>query len=460
MRISFIEARSPGLHIFSKFRIPRLGAVLLATILRDEGHETRVFIEDMAEPDWSYIERSDLLCVSTITSTAPRAYELSLRAKKTGIPVVLGGAHPSFMPEEALRYADYVVRQEGDESLPEIIKYLESGRPALSGIEGISYKVGSTVHNNPPRPFFDRMDHLPMPDFSLVHGWKPTNIYPVSTSRGCPFECRFCSVIRMFGRRYRFRSVEATLKDLRALSGMKGTIFFVDDNFAANKHRTKEILKNMLAEGIRLKWSAQVRTDVAKDRELLRLMADSGCVTTYIGFESINPKTLELYNKKQDLDEIRTCIREVKAHGIEIHGMFVLGADTDDIATIKNTAGFAARAGIDTVQFMMLTPLPGTPVYAELLAAGRLLHKNWLKYDAHHAVFRPALMGPDALHLETLKAMGRFYSWGYILKHLNKLDLFHAAVGLYGKNAVRRALKEAKGYLAEVLPKEPFPART
>jgi len=459
MRISFVEARSPGLHIFSKFRIPRLGAVLLATILRDMGHETRVFIEDTTEPDWSYIENSDLLCVSTITSTAPRAYELALKAKEAGIPVVMGGAHPSFMPEEALIYSDYVVRQEGDESLPELVRHLETGRPALSDIGGISYKIGREVRNNPAREFLNRLDELPMPDFSLVHGWKPTDIYPVSTSRGCPFECRFCSVISMFGRRYRFRSVEATLKDLRSLSGTKTCIFFVDDNFAANKTRIKEVLKSVIAEKMKLKWSAQVRTDVASDRGLLRLMADSGCTTTYIGFESINPRTLEAYNKKQDLEEIKTCIREVKAHDIEIHGMFVLGADTDDVDTIKRTADFAARAGIDTVQFMMLTPLPGTPVFKELLSAGRLLHKNWLQYDAHHAVFRPALMGPDTLHIETLKAMGRFYSWGYILKHLHRLDLFHAAVGLYGRNAVRKALKEAGSYLAEVLQNQPAPAQ-
>jgi radical SAM superfamily enzyme YgiQ (UPF0313 family) len=458
MRISFIEARSPGLHIYSKFPIPRLGAVLLSTILKEEGHDTRVYLEDTADPDWSAIGRSDVLCISTITSTAPRAYELALRAKKTGMPVIMGGAHPSFMPEEALRYADYVVRQEGDESLPKLIRHLETGSPALQDIGGISYKIGSTVRNNPPRPYITNLDALPMPDFSLVHGWKPTSIYPVSTSRGCPFDCRFCSVIKMFGRGYRFRSVETTMADLRSLSGMKTSIFFVDDNFTSNKARSKEMMRAMIAEKIKLTWSAQVRTDVAKDKELLKLMVDSGCTTIYVGFESINPKTLEVYNKKQDLESIKNCIHEVKAHGIDVHGMFVLGADTDDIGTIKSTGSFAARAGIDTVQFMMLTPLPGTPVFDDLLKAGRLLHTKWQKYDAHHVVFRPALMRPEALHVETLKAMGRFYSWGYILRSLNKLDLYHAAVGLYGKNAIRKALKEARSYLAEIMPGEPVQA--
>ncbi|MBF0459218.1 MAG: radical SAM protein [Nitrospirae bacterium] len=449
-RVSFIEAKSPGNHIFSKFPIPRVGTILLSTILRDRGYEVKAFIEDVGRPDWEYIESSDIVCISTITSTAPRAYKIAERVKAKGIPVVIGGAHTTFLPEEALAYVDYVLRGEADHSITALFDYLDLGRPSISTIKGLSYKdaAGNFLHN----PDSDRvmeLDNLPIPDVKLVQEWDRMKIYPISTSRGCPFNCKFCSVIRVFGRQYRFCSVGHALKEIKdACANSKENIFFVDDNFSANKKRTKELLNAIIAEKIKPSWSAQVRTDVAKDEELLRLFADSGCHMVYIGFESINPVTLESYNKGQSLDEIVRCIKAVKGHGIDIHGMFVLGADTDNVDTIRKTADFAIDLGIDTIQFMILTPLPGTPFFFEMQESGRLLHTDWSKYDAHHVIYKPTLMNPQTLHMETFKAMGRFYSWKYIAKHVAKLDFFHVAVGFYGKRAVRQALDEAKEYFA------------
>ncbi len=450
-RVSFIEAGSPGLHIFSRFPIPRLGAVLLSTILRERGYEVKAFIEDVAEPDWSFIESSDLVCISTITSTATRAYKMGKRLKALGIPVIMGGAHPTFLPDEALEYADFIIRGEGEHSLVELLEHMRKGTPALTAIKGLSYRDrdGRNVHN-PSREFIKDLDNLPEPDFSLVHKWNVSNTYPVTTSRGCPYNCTFCSVIRMFGRSYRFKSVETTLKELKYVASVsKATKFIVDDNFAADKNRTKEILRGMIAEGIKTRWSAQVRTDVARDPELLRLMADSGCHTLYIGFESINPETLKAYKKKQDREDIISCIREVGDHGIHIHGMFVLGADTDDVETIRGTADFATGLGIDTIQFLILTPLPGTPLFHDMTQSGRLLHTDWSKYDVQHVVFRPRLMSPATLQFETFRAMARFYSWKYILGHLARLDFHYAAIGIFGKTAVHRSLKASSAYLHE-----------
>jgi len=229
----------------------------------------------------------------------------------------------------------------------------------------------------------------------------------------------------------------------------KATKFIVDDNFTADKKRTKDILRGMIAAGIKTRWSAQVRTDVARDPELLRLMADSGCHTLYIGFESINAGTLESYNKKQGLEDIISCIRSVKDHGIHIHGMFVLGADTDDVETIRRTADFATGQGIDTVQFLILTPLPGTPLFHDMTEGRRLLHTDWSKYDVQHVVFEPRLMSPATLQIETFMAMARFYSWRYILGHLARLDLHYVAIGIFGKTAVRKSLNASYAYLQE-----------
>ena len=445
--IYFIETKSPGVHIFSRTPLPRLGTILLATILKNRGYNTKVFIEDIAKLDWEQLEDVDIICLSSITSTAPRAHQLAKKFSDKGVPVVMGGPHSTFMPEESLLYADYVVRGEGEETIVELIEYLESGKP-LNTIKGLSYRTDEhSIIHNPDREFISDLDSSPIPDFNLVYNWDRSKITPIATSRGCPFACRFCSVIQMFGRKYRFKSIGRVIEEIKAVASSTKHIFFIDDNFAANKKRTKELLQAVLDNDIKIEWSAQVRADIAMDAELIELMKATGCFNVYIGFESINPKTLALFNKKQGVEDNDSCIRLLKKHSIGIHGMYVLGSDTDDIQTIRDTQRYAKKLDIESIQFMMLTPLPGTPVFEEFRNQGRLLHTDWSKYDAHHAVFEPKLMTAFELHIETLKAMARFYSWGTILRNLRRFDFFYSFIGLYGKRAAKKSLSGRKKYL-------------
>ncbi|MEK7238298.1 MAG: radical SAM protein, partial [Nitrospirota bacterium] len=446
--IYFIETKSPGVHIFSRTPLPRLGTILLATILKNRGYNTKVFIEDIAKPDWGLLEDADIICLSSITSTAPRAYQLAKRFRDKGVPVVMGGPHSTFMPEESLLYVDYVVRGEGEETIIELIEYLESGKP-LNTIKGLSYRTDEySIIHNPDRELVSDLDASPVPDFNLVYNWdRKAKIIPIATSRGCPFACRFCSVIPMFGRKYRFKSIDRVIEEIKAVASSTEHIFFIDDNFAADKKRTKALLQAILDNNIKIEWSAQMRTDIARDPELIKLMAKTGCFSVFIGFESINPETLALYNKSQKVEDIDGCIKALKRHSIHIHGMFVLGSDTDDIQTIRDTQRYAKKLDIESIQFMMLTPLPGTPVFEEFRNQGRLLHTDWSKYDAHHAVFEPKLMTAFELHIETLKAMARFYSWGAILRNLWKFDFFYSFIGLYGKRAAKKSLSNRKKYL-------------
>jgi radical SAM superfamily enzyme YgiQ (UPF0313 family) len=463
-RISFIEVKSPHAYIFRRHPIPRVGAILLATILKGMGFDTRVFVEDVSAIDWNYVERSDLVCISTITSTAARAYEIGDRLMSRGMPVAMGGAHPTFMADEALQHADYVVRGEGETPLAMLVSYLEKGTPALSSIDGLSYRDGAgqthaagvqppvgSIHHNPPSEPLKNLAELPAPDFRLVHGWSNANIHPVSTTRGCAFNCRFCLVGGMFGRRYRFRPEEAVVEELARITAVsRSPVFFVDDNFAANLRRTKNILRGIASLPRKPWWSAMTRPDVARDEELMSLMAASGRVTLCIGFESINPETLKAYNKKQDVADNVHAIRALKAHGIKVHGMFVFGADTDTVDTIRRTVDFAADSGIDSVQFMNLTPLPGTKLFDEFKQAGRLLHTDWDKYDIHHVVFTPSAMSAETLHMETLLAMQKFYSWQYIARNLIEGEFFYAAFGIISKNSVKKAMGEGQDYLREI----------
>lgn len=422
---------------------------MLSTILKNKGYNSKVFIEDISEPDWSTLKDADLIGISSITSTAPRAFQLAKRFNSMGIPVVMGGPHSTFLPEESLKYADYVVRGEGEESIVELIEHLESGIP-LNDVKGISYREGETFIHNPSSPLIQDLDAAPIPDFDLVHNWRGKTSVPISTSRGCPFGCRFCVVIQMFGRKYRFKSIDRVIEEIREVASKGNHVFFVDDNFAADRERTNTLLKRLIAEGIKIEWSAQIRPDAARDTELVNLMAQAGCFIVYVGFESINPQTLSLYNKKQSVDDIVECIKNFKNASINIHGMFILGGDSDDIKTIRSTQKFAKRLDIDSVQFLMLTPIPGTPLFEELLQQGRIIHTDWSKYDGHHAVFEPRLMTAFELHTETIKAMAKFYSWGTILKNLLHRDLFYCFVTLYGKRSIKKVKTPSKEYLREL----------
>src|SRR4030065_2596818 len=163
--IYFIETKSPGVHIFSRTPLPRLGAILLATILKNRGYNTKVFIEDIAKPDWGLLEDADIICLSSMTSAAPRAYQLAKRFRDKGVPVVMGGPHSTFLPEESLLYADYVVRGEGEETIVELIEHLESGLP-LDKVKGLSFVTngGSIVHNT-ERGLVNDLNEAPVPAF-------------------------------------------------------------------------------------------------------------------------------------------------------------------------------------------------------------------------------------------------------------------------------------------------------
>jgi len=446
-KVIFIEARAPGAHIYSIYVMPRLGSLILGTILKEKGYDVEVYLEDLSSPSFDQIQKADIVCISTITVTAPRAYIIADKARKAGKTVIIGGPHVTFLPDEALEHSDYVVRGEGDISFPKLIEAIENNEKPY-GINGISFSDNGQIIHNPPQDFIWNLDEIPIPDYSLLKGWgRKNSITSVATSRGCPFGCKFCSVITMFGTKYRFNSIDRVIEEIKIHQKSGRTIFFCDDNFAANPKRTRELLERMLKENIKVQFSAQVRTDITKDEELVKLLAKAGCYTVFVGFESINPETLKLYDKKQSLDDIKRSIRVFKESGIHIHGMFVLGSDADDIETLRETAKFAKAMDIDSVQFMMLVPLPGTEVYYSLESQNRLLHKDWSKYNAHYAVFEPKLMTPHELQSETYRAMRKFYSWKSIFIRLFKLDFQWVFIKLYGKYQLNHSTKLLNTYV-------------
>jgi hypothetical protein len=247
----------------------------------------------------------------------------------------------------------------------------------------------------------------------------------------------------MYGHAFRTHSIDRVLQELELHKGNLYT-FFADDIFTANKKRVKELLRGMITRGLTPQWGAQVRTETVDDPELLQLMRDSNCFNVYVGFESINPRTLKLFQKKQDLAKIERSIERFHAHKIRIHGMFVVGSDEDDVETLDATAAFARKHDIDSIQFMILTPIPGSPDWDTLYAKGDkyVINRNWSFYDGHHVVHQPRRMSPYELQMGAIRAMEKFYSWGGIMQKLGKRDIYYATIRYWGKKMLREWWKD------------------
>ncbi len=443
-KIVFVEPSSTHLHIYSKVTIPRLGSVLLGTIMRDLGYEVKVYIEDIAPVDMDEVLSADLVGISALTSTAPPSYSLSKKVREAGIPTVLGGSHVTFLTDEALQYGDYVVRGEGEFAIVELVEALEKGK-GFEKIENLSYWDGGKVVHNPERPKMDDLDVTPIPDYSLIEGWKSGGNVSIATSRGCPFPCTFCSVPAIHGSSFRTHSIDRTIEELRVHKDAE-YIFFADDIFNANPKRMKTLLQRMIDEGLTTQWGAQIRTEAANDPELLEMMRASNCFNVYVGFESINPKTLKLFNKKQDLAKIERSIEQFHKHKIRIHGMFVVGSDEDDVETIHATTDFAKSRDIESVQFLIMTPTPGSPDWNNVFERGDkyIISDDWSLFDGHHTVHQPKRMTPYELQIAAYQAMDNFYSWGGIIKKVLQGDVWTAGIRLYGKRLMKDWWKDER----------------
>ncbi len=430
-RIIFYEPVPRGSYNLRRFALPRLGSLILGTILKKAGYDVSVYVEDICPPTTQELLEADLVGLSPLTPSAPRAYEVAQELRGRGVRVVFGGPHVTFLPNEALQYSDYVFRGEADNVILQLVKAIETGE-GLEEVPGLSFRwKDEIVHNRPAEPVMD-LDALPDPDFSLLKGglsW----IAPVSTSRGCPHDCTFCSVTRMFGRRYRFRAPERVLDELETIDFSKRRVIFCDDHFAADKHRLRTLLQGMLTRNLDFGWSAQARVDIGKHEDILGLMKRAGCRTLYVGLESVNPDTLKAYHKGQTLSQIEHSIRAIHRHDLRIYGMFIFGADSDTIETVRATLQFAMENRIDTIQLSILTPLPGTACYKELDEQGRIISKDWSLYNLHNAVFEPARMNRADLLAEVYRALRKFYSIPRIIGDILRFRFFEARAKAYNR---------------------------
>ncbi len=378
------------------FRLPCLSLLKVAA-LTPAGWE--VTILDEATQPIDFDQSADLVGITAMTCTAPRAYEIADRFRREDIPVVMGGMHPSSLPDEALNHADSVVIGEAEGIWPQVLADVERGelQPVYRHTDG------------PPS-----LDRLPAPNWELYRGRGCLPVHFVETTRGCPLDCEFCAVTSFFGGRYRGRPLQdvlAELRNRRPFPGfvLKNLVFFVDDNIVGNRAYARELL-HALAE-LKIQWLGHASVNLASDPEILKLCRRSGCLGVLIGFETLSPETMQSIGKKSRLRmEYLDAIQKIHDHGIGIDGSFVFGFDTDDEGVFDRTLDFVTRAKIEIPYFSILTPYPGTRLHERLAREQRILHRDWSLYDTSHVVIQPRRLTTDQLQEGYLRVFREAYS--------------------------------------------------
>jgi radical SAM superfamily enzyme YgiQ (UPF0313 family) len=348
-------------------------------------------------------EEADLVGITSFTTNINRAYEIADIYKQRKIKVIIGGIHASMLPDEALRFADAVAVGEAESVWPKVIVDFENNH--LSNLY-----VGSKVNLDQSR-ILPRRDLLDSRYF-----W-----HSVQTSRGCPFNCHFCSVSRYLGKEFRQRDINQVLVELAQLKGK--FIAFVDDNLVGyspnSKHRAANLFKGMVEQELDQKWWMQTSINAADDENVIELAAQAGCLFAFIGFETINKDTLKDMKKgvniKMGVENYKKVVGVFHRYGIAVYGAFIIGCDYESPAYYKELAEFLVHSGIDIIQLTLLTPLPGTELMETLQNDGRIIYhdypQDWDKYRFSYMVHRPHEVQPKTIYIGNNYVKKRIYSF-------------------------------------------------
>ncbi len=368
------------------------GPLILGAILKKRGHDVKVYEELYQNLKPENFKDADVIGIYTMSSNATRAYELAdIIRNEYKKRVIIGGIHASGIPEEVIKHADQVIVGEAEAIIANVV-------------EGNSRE--KIIHAQP----VDNLDEIPFPDYSLLK--TPCKCANVMTSRGCPYNCSFCTTTRMFSP-YRQRTPENVIEELKMYKklGFK-YMNFEDDNFTANKKRAKEILRKMIDKKLIFKETFFFgRTDLADDEELLALLRDAHLNRVLIGIESLNQKSLDYINKKQNIADIERAGKMLSKYKIKLIASVVLGLRYDTKKDIRNSVEFASKVNAYQLQPAVLTPYPGTPLYDQFKKENRIIIKDWQYYDMVNVVFKPYNMSPWELQVEFFNALKNFYSF-------------------------------------------------
>ena len=423
MKVLFVSPGWPRGRLWGElgFKFPSLSLAVLAAATPPEW-EVALCDENIETLDYSI--DADLVAITAMTPQAPRAYEIAAGFRAAGKTVVMGGFHASNLPDEALSHVDSVVVGEGDLIWPQLLD--DFSRKQLKP----SYR--STL-------LLD-MTAIPVARREIFRDKRYLLKNTLQTTRGCPFDCEFCSVTAFYGRKYRERPVELVLAELETLRKDGSFAFFVDDNLVANRTYALALFRGM--QGMGLKWLSHAPIDFAADPELIRAAGESGCVGMFVGFESLNQEILKAIGKVTNRSHLyQDYARAFRDNGIGILGSFVLGCDGDTPDSFPKLLRFCEEAQLEAAIFPVLTPYPGTRVRKRLEAEGRITSNAWQDYDMEHVTFAPQGMSSQELQAGYDWLNSSFYSFSSMFRRIFRL---HRSLQVFGpmnfgfRSAIRR----------------------
>lgn len=362
------------------------------------GTTLRIVDEQVEGIPWD--ERFDLVGITAMTAAAPRAYAIADRFRFMGIPVILGGMHPTFMPDEALQHADAVCAGEAEEIWPRIVEDARAGR--LHGI-----------YQAPAPAQLSKLKPLPRKLLSSRHY---ATLQAVQATRGCPHRCAFCSVSAFHEGSFRMRPIERVVEEIRSLPG--GFFIFTDDSLAAAPDYAKVLFRALIP--LKKHWMTQVTLRITDDTGLVDLAERAGCVGIFVGLETLSSRNLSRVGKEfNPSPEYRERIALLHAHGIGVEAGIVFGFDGDGPQVFRETLAALDDLRLDMAQISILTPLPGTPFFGTM--KDRIVNADWSHYDYHHTVFQPAGMSAGELKAGHDWITREFYSPARIARRLGRI---------------------------------------
>jgi radical SAM superfamily enzyme YgiQ (UPF0313 family) len=401
MKLLLISPRSSDKRSPVGFKVPQVALQIIAALTPED---IKVSMVDEHISDIDFSKDYDLVGISIMTATAKRGYHLAKTFKEKGSKVVFGGIHASVMPEEAINYGDAVVVGEAEGSWSNLIedfkqnslkKYYNNKEPDLS---------------KTPLPKRDsRIDRS-------VLGIKWPGFY---TTKGCPYDCEFCSVSSVYGKKIRTLPIPHVIKDIENANSK--VLLSLDDNVAANPKYAKSLFKEM--SHLNIEWGGQCTVTIANDGELLQLCRKSGCRGLFIGLESVSPASMRKMRKTlKSMKDNEDAIKKIQDAGIIFHPSFVFGLDDDTKAVFDDTLEFLYRNRITTATFNILTPYPGTRLYRRLKQEGRLISEDWNHYNHCSVTFRPKNMTERELAEGYFFLKKEFYSLSNICRRITRLS--------------------------------------
>lgn len=368
--------KDPSVKTRYIIRFPMVSLLYIAALTPEE-HEVRILEEETEKLDYNI--PCDLVGITCMTATANRAYKISEEFRKRGKKVVLGGIHPTVLPQEAKEHCDAVITGEAEPVWAQMLKDLSENRLQ-------EYYHGGAAGN---------LDEYPLPRRDLTKHGSVLGIEPVVTSRGCPYSCEFCSVWKFFGRRIRHVAIDRVVEDIKASKSSR--FMFMDDNIVGNPHYASELFKAL--KELDITWVGQASISFAKDEALMKQAYESGCRGLFFGMETVSEQKLKRMNKslKTRGDTIE-AIKKIMDRGIYFHASYVFGFDDDDESIFDETLEFLHDTKIPSATFNILTPYPGTDIYDGLKRQGRLITENWDYYDHCTVTYLPRNMSVDRLY--------------------------------------------------------------